>query len=197
MKNYFILFIFIAGLCTGCKPDQREKEIALNEKELTLKEKEIDLKTAEAQKNTTPASEKAAAASSKFATINEAVLLAEKKFAQYLPTILKSHDAVLDLQKSYTGDFTGDGVEDVAIFFSLSVSGGGNAGAGEGITLYQNTGNDVKVIAGFEPDYLFSFTQISNGRIYIDKLAYAEGDGNCCPSIKKKHALTIEGSKVF
>jgi hypothetical protein len=65
-----------------------------------------------------------------------------------LPKILESHDAVLDGKEFYTGDFTGDGIEDVAIYFSLVPRDGGNAIVGQGLTLYQNSGYDVKVIAG-------------------------------------------------
>ncbi len=128
---------------------------------------------------------------------NDAVRDAERKFKNYLPKILQTHHAVLDTQESYTGDFTGDGVEDVAIYFSLSPKEGGNAMIGQGLSLYRNEGNSVKVIAGYEPDYLFSFKYINKGRVFVDKLEYAEGDGRCCPSIKTEHALTISGSSAY
>ncbi|MCD9853454.1 hypothetical protein LUD75_01965 [Epilithonimonas sp. JDS] len=127
----------------------------------------------------------------------EAVKLATAQFDAYLPKILESHGANLDLQEPATGDFTGDGIDDVAIYFSLSPKGGGNALVGQGLTLYQNDGKRVKVIGGFEPDYLFSFKKISNGKIYVEKLEYAEEDGRCCPSIKTEHILTISGNKVY
>lgn len=127
----------------------------------------------------------------------EAVKLATAQFEAYLPKILASHKAAIDLQEPVTGDFTGDGIDDVAIYFSLSPKDGGNALVGQGLTLYQNDGRRVKVIAGFEPDYLFSFTKISNGKIYVEKLEYAEEDGRCCPSIKTEHILTISGNKVY
>ena len=127
----------------------------------------------------------------------EAVKLATAQFEAYLPKILESHDAAIDLQEAVTGDFTGDGIDDVAIYFSLSPKGGGNALVGQGLTLYQNDGRRVKVIAGFEPDYLFSFTKISGGKIYVEKLEYADEDGRCCPSIRTEHILTISGSRVY
>ncbi|MGO4770394.1 hypothetical protein ACEN2I_01930 [Flavobacterium sp. W22_SRS_FK3] len=128
---------------------------------------------------------------------NDAVRLAEKQFKNYFPKILESHDAILDIQESYTGDFTGDGIEDVLIYFSLSPSGGGNALVGQGLTLYQNNGYDVKVIAGYESHNLFQFDKISNGKIYVEKLDYAENDGHYCPSIHTEHILTISGSNVY
>lgn len=126
----------------------------------------------------------------------DAVTAAEKKFNEYLPNILTSHDAALDIMESHTGDFTGDGVDDVAIYFSLSPQGGGNALVGQGLTLYKNTGSDIQVIGGFEPDYIFTFDTISDGHIQITKLEYADGDGHCCPSIRTGHTLTISGSTV-
>ena len=127
----------------------------------------------------------------------EAVKLAERQFENYLPKILDDNDARLDLQESHTGDFTGDGISDVAIYFSLAPHDGGNALIGQGLALYQNNGTNVKVIAGFEPDYLFSFNAIKNGKIYVEKLEYAETDGRCCPSIRTEHILKISGGKAY
>lgn len=127
----------------------------------------------------------------------EAVKLAEKQFEKYLPKILDDYDARLDIQESYIGDFTGDGISDVAIYFALAPQDGGNAIVGQGLALYKNTGTNVKVIAGYEPDYLFSFKTIKNGKIYVEKLEYAETDGRCCPSIKTEHILKISGGKAY
>lgn len=127
----------------------------------------------------------------------EAVQSAMKQFEKYLPKILKTYDAAIDLQEPFVGDFTGDGIEDVAIYWSLSPQGGGNALVGQGISLYKNDGHKVKVIAGYEPDYLFAFDKISNGKIIVEKLEYAEEDGRCCPSIKTRHELTISGNKAY
>ncbi|WP_419487179.1 membrane lipoprotein lipid attachment site-containing protein [Chryseobacterium bernardetii] len=128
---------------------------------------------------------------------DEAVKLAVKQFEAYLPNILKTYDdGVIDLQDPHVGDFTGDGIEDVAIYWNIAPKGG-NALIGQGLSLYKNDGHTVKVIAGYEPDYLFAFDTIKNGKIIVEKLEYTEEDGRCCPSIKSKHALTIKGSKVY
>lgn len=176
-----IILLFFA--MTSCNNSKSEKELELKEKVLMLKEKELSIKEIQINRP-------------KIST-NDAVRLAEKQFKNYLPKILESHSAVLDVQESYTGDFTGDGIEDVAIYFSLGSGDGGNAIVGQGLTLYQNSGYDVKVIAGYEPDTLFGFEKISNGNVYVEKLEYAENDGRCCPSIKKEHILTISGSNAY
>jgi len=127
----------------------------------------------------------------------KAVTIAEAQFRKYLPKILTANDAYLDSQDTFTGDFTGDGLADVAIYFSLAPNEGGNTIVAQGLALYQNDGTDVKVIGGYEPNYLFSFLKIENGKIYVEKLAYAATDGRCCPSIKTEHALTIANGKVY
>ena len=180
-----ILTILILFFMISCNhsDNQQQRELGLKEKGLMSKEKELSATTKELDRGQIP--------------ITAAVKIAQDQFRNYLPKILDSHNAILDLQKSYTGDFTGDGIEDVAIYFSLARKEGGNALAGQGLSLYQNNGKSVKVVAGFEPDYLFSFDKISGGNIYVNKLEYAENDGRCCPSIKIKHRLTINGNKAY
>jgi len=183
LKIKFSLTLLLSVVLSGCNNSNKERELELKEKELLLKEKELSLKEMQADRPKI--------------TTNDAVRLAEKQFRKYLPKILTSHDAELDLQQSYTGDFTGDGIEDVAVYFSLVPKDGGNAIVGQGLTLYQNSGYDVKVIAGYEPETLFQFDKITNGHIHVELLEYAENDGHCCPSIRTPHMLTISGSNVY
>jgi len=128
-------------------------------------------------------------------TIQDAQKTAEAKFAQYLPKILKDHDGALEVQQTYIGDFTGDNIPDVAIYFSMSPVDG-NAPLAPGIVLYKNTGKEVEVIGGYEPGYLFSADTISNGKVYIVKEEYNEDDAMCCPSVKSRQVLNIDGNQV-
>ena len=181
-KYGFMAFTVLLIAFAACDKAESKKQEKLSSKEnLTETKKFTDTAQIAAQNISTA----------------EAVKLAEAQFEAYLPKILASHDAAIDLQEPITGDFTGDGIDDVAIYFSLSPKGGGNALVGQGLTLYQNDGKRVKVIAGYEPDYLFGFKKISNGKIYVEKMEYAEEDGMCCPSIRTEHMLTISGSKVY
>ncbi|MDQ8013187.1 MAG: hypothetical protein REI96_12105 [Flavobacterium nitrogenifigens] len=179
----FALLVLISLATGGCSNSTKEKELELKEKEFLLKEKELSLKEKQADRPKI--------------TTNDAVRLAEKQFRKYLPKILASHDAALDIQQSYTGDFTGDSIEDVAVYFCLVPKDGGNAIVAQGLTLYQNSGFDVKVIAGYEPDTLFQFDKITGGQVHVKLLEYAENDGHCCPSIRTPHILTISGSNAF
>lgn len=127
----------------------------------------------------------------------KAAALALQQFQQYTPEIEASHEGRMDLTEPHTGDFTGDGLPDVAIYFNLAPEGGGNAIVAQGLSLYENTGTGVKVIAGYDPDYLFRFDTIREGKIHVMQLEYAENDGHCCPSIQKPRTLTIRGNKAF
>lgn len=179
----FSITVLLSLFMVGCNSSTKEKELELKERELLLKEKELSLKERQANRP-------------KIST-NDAVRLAESQFKKYLPKILASHDAALDLQQYYTGDFTGDGIEDVAVYFCLVPKDGGNAIVAQGLTLYQNSGYDVKVIAGYEPDTLFQFDKITGGHIQVELLEYAENDGHCCPSIRTPHTVTISGSRAY
>ncbi|WP_419494130.1 lipoprotein [Chryseobacterium bernardetii] len=170
---------------TGCN----NSEYKAQKKDEPQKEQSLPLKNA--------LSSKESETSQNSISKDEAVKLAVKQFEAYLPNILKTYDdGVIDLQDPHVGDFTGDGIEDVAIYWNIAPKGG-NALIGQGLSLYKNDGHTVKVIAGYEPDYLFAFDTIKNGKIIVEKLEYTEEDGRCCPSIKTKHALTIKGSKVY
>lgn len=185
MRKICLLLTLAALLwtVTNCNNSDHDKQKALQSKETELQKRDFDLRQGKNQKT--------------LISTKNAVILAEKQFENYLPKILETNEGRIDVQQSYTGDFTGDGIEDVVIFFSLSPEDGGNAIIAQGLTLYQNTGRAVKVIAGFDPDYLFSFSRISKGKIYVEKLEYAETDGRCCPSIKKTHILKISGNKAY
>lgn len=190
MRNteYMKKIIGIIGLLavlTGCsKSDSKgHQKDELKEKKSLSKEKESNAPGSEAPENRI--------------SNEEAVKLAVKQFEAYLPKILKTYDdGVIDLQDPHVGDFTGDGINDVAIYWNIAPEGG-NALIGQGLSLYKNDGHTVKVIAGYEPDYLFAFDTIKNGKIIVEKLEYTEEDGRCCPSIKTKHALTLKGNKAY
>lgn len=182
IKKYIFLY-FVSVNIISCENSVKQRELELKEKELELKEKELYLR----ENNI----------STKSLTIEDAKKIAEKQFERYLPKILESHEAILDVQESFTGDFTGDGIEDIAIYFCLAPSNGGNAIVGQGLSLYQNNGKEVSVIAGYEPKYLFNFNRIYNGNLFVEKLEYAENDGRCCPSIKTDIKLKVIGNKVY
>ena len=165
-----------------------EQEKVNNVPKVNIERKESNLENIQKEQN--------ALTKSDDVSIDKILQIAKAKFKSYLPQMEKTNDAKLDLMDVYTGDFTGDGKQDVAIYFALAPTGGGNALAGQGIVFYENTGRDVKVIAGYEPDYSFYFDKISGGKVFVFKTEYTENDARCCPSIKVKKALTIVNGKV-
>ena len=128
--------------------------------------------------------------------IKEIMSLAQKHFSTYQMNLL-SDDTNIGLSDAYTGDFTNDGKEDVAIYYSIEPTNGGNYLAGQGLALYKNNGKTVSFISTYSPDYLFSFDKISSGNIFISKDEYADEDPRCCPSIHKQIELTINDNKVY
>ena len=179
MKNIFVI-VCCLSLCS-CMDKSTDKESVKS-----------------VSKDTDSASFKKKSVQPKTISTEETVQLAMKQFDAYLPTILSMNsDTGIDLQIPNVGDFTGDGVEDVAIYFNLVPKDGGNAIISQGLTLYKNTGQNVKVIAGYDPDYLFAFDTIRDGKIHVTKLEYTETDGHCCPSIKTPHTLTIKGNVAY
>ncbi len=121
---------------------------------------------------------------------------AESKFNAYMPQIASSHDARVNYGGFLTGDITNDGLDDVVIYFFLSPKDGGNAMWGHSLVFYENFGNKVKVIGGFEPDYKFYTEKIKDGKIYITKTQYHEEDAMCCPSILTPIELTVVNGKA-
>ena len=195
LMNYLLILFLILFLAVNCKnPDNSKKrELDLAEKELELREKEIALK----EKELSQTQFNNALNDSKLST-QEAVRIAENMFSNYLPKILRSNGGVLQQKQVFTGDFTKDNIEDILIDFVLSPEDGGNSVLTHGLVLYQNTGYEVKIIAGYQPDNtIFAFNKISNGNIFIDYLSYKESDPLCCPSMSITRALTIEGSNVY
>ena len=198
---YFSFFCIIVITLSSCKDDSlKQKELDLKQRELDLKEKELEIAT-QNNKISNDSSKKITNDTlknieSKNKNFKEIIKDAKSKFREYLPKIERNHDGILDLMEIYTGDFTGDSLEDIAIFFTLSKKGT-NSIIWEGIVFYENTGLDAKVIAGYEPNYLFHFDKIKSGKIYITKDEYTETDPHCCPSIHTPKELTIVQGKVY
>lgn len=122
---------------------------------------------------------------------------AEQMFANYLPKILKSkgEGAYVDLQRTHIGDFTMDGLPDVIIWFNYSL--GGMSIDGYECAFYENIGNDIKIVAGFQPGYRFVIDKIRNGIVYLEKREYADDDARCCPSIITTIKLLYKDNEVY
>lgn len=108
----------------------------------------------------------------------------ERMFNDYLPDLLKSKGEYSSIynQETHIGDFNGDGIEDVIIWFVYG--NGGSAIGGVEAAFYENQNGKPIVVAGFEPNYRFNIDNISNGVVYCTKRLFAKDDINCCPSIE-------------
>jgi hypothetical protein len=101
----------LAGVLTGCNKSEDKAHAKDEQKNETSLSKE--------NKSGSHESESSKGRISK----EEAVKLAMKQFDDYLPKILKTYDGVIDLQDPHVGDFTGDGIEDVAIYWDIAPEG--------------------------------------------------------------------------
>jgi hypothetical protein len=55
----------------------------------------------------------------------------------------------------------------------------------------------MKVISGFEPDYMFKVIKISNNRIKITKQEYSKDDLPGWPSIETVKYLMLSGNHIM
>ena len=167
----------------SCNNSQKEKELELKERELDLKEKELNLEktetNAEVKVNINPKD------------------IALQKFNNYAPKIEKSNGVIIQNQEVFVGDLNYDDLEDAVVWFTCSPAEGGNANAGQGLSIYLNTGNDMKVVGGYEPDYIFKVIKITNNRIKITKQEYAENDSPGWPSIETVKNLILSGNHLI
>lgn len=139
--------------------------------------------------------DKALKEESKKLTKNEIISLSGRHFKEFKKN-LTSRNTEISGFKSYIGDYTGDGIEDVVINYGIEPTDGGNWHTG-GLMLYKNVGNDISFIQNYSPDYSFTFNKISGGNIIITKDDYADEDPRCCPSLHKTIKLKVNGSKII
>lgn len=131
--------------------------------------------------------------------MTDIIKLADKKFNSYINRELKSMESkygkyVLDLYNIHTGDFTGDGLEDIIVGYSIAPYMGNMTTYS--IVLYKNTGNDIEFVKDYSHNSEFVFSHTSQGKIYIKELEYADEDPRCCPSIERMIELTVNGNKI-
>ena len=120
----------------------------------------------------------------------------ERMFNDYLPNLLKSKGEYSSIynQETHIGDFNGDGIEDVIIWFVYGY--GGTAIGGVEAAFYENQNGKPIVVAGFEPNYRFNIDNISNGVVYCTKRLFAKDDINCCPSIEIQIELIYDNKTL-
>lgn len=178
----FILNLFIFLGCSNSSNNSLEKENELlkRENDVLRQEKELENKRADLNKiaNFNPKEE------------------ALRQFDLYSPKIRESKGAEIGNSEAFLGDLNNDGFQDVAIYFVLTPQGGGNALVGQGMAVYFNKGDKMKVVAGFEPEYIFTVEGIEKGKIHIKKLEYADNDDIGRPSIETHKYLIVNGNRL-
>jgi len=120
---------------------------------------------------------------------------AKGHFKEYQKQLVDSNSAV-GREDYYAGDFSGDGRDDLVIYYSIEPTNGGNYLVGQGLMLYENNGDKIKFIKNYVLNHEFSFSEIKNNKIIISQDDYKENDPRCCPSIHQLIEVSIVGSNV-
>lgn len=93
---------------------------------------------------------------------------------------------------TFVGDFTNDGLQDVALYYKLKPNQG-DYRTEDGILLFENKGGGISFFLEYNPPYLFSIDQILNSRIILNRLE--KNDYFVSPSVNKKVQLKIDIKK--
>lgn len=119
----------------------------------------------------------------------DAMKRAKKSFSRYLESYYlntKSKDAELVKTEMKIGDFTGDGVEDIAMWFTWTEP---YVEVPEAF-FYEIINDRPYLVAEYKNEsYWFDIVKIENGHIYITTTNYGEDDPRCCPSIEQNLVL--------
>lgn len=116
-----------------------------------------------------------------------------KAFSQESHKIENEFDQIHQ-RKVYFGDLNRDSLEEAIVYYTL-VARGGNAWTGGGLIVYEKVGDELKMIDKYDCGNSI-IKEIKDGVLYMQKLEYAPGDPNCCPSIKKPYKLVLKNGKL-
>jgi hypothetical protein len=123
------------------------------------------------------------------------IAIANKHFERFSPKFHKRDEAIID-QNAFTGDLNNDGKIEVVIFYIVGLDEPSTAYMGTGFALYENTGDTLRYMLNYNPDFRFSFNKISNNTIFISKDDFAETDPHCCPSLHEPMELKYSNGKI-
>ena len=123
---------------------------------------------------------------------SEAIEISKKEFMKIEYPKLKKTNNVggVDILEGYTGDLTNDNIDEVVIYYTL-VSKDGDFIEKYGLVVYKIKGKTLEVLKRLEPKYRFTFKQIKNNAIQIEKIEYRKSDARCCPTLKTEIRLKI------
>ncbi len=120
---------------------------------------------------------------------------AENQFNIYISKKMKKEEQFIDTQETYLGDLTGDGLEDVIIFYTTAANGS-NTVTDYKTSLFVNENGKMKQYPGFEGG-TFTVKGISNNKINIIRYNYADDDELGKPSIEISRTLSLTDDKKF
>jgi hypothetical protein len=104
---------------------------------------------------------------------------------------------VLENSETFIGDLTGDGLQDVIIWYVTYPEDSPFSPVTERMRVYVNEKNSLKQYSDFEPQYMFSVKSISNNEINIIKYDYEDTDEPRNPSFSIQKKIKLSKSNNF
>lgn len=105
---------------------------------------------------------------------------------------LSAEEVEVNIVKTYTGDLSGDGLEDIVIWYDVREINGRHP-LESGVLLYRNTGNNIEFIKKHSGGGLdgYSNVEIRNGKVILSWMEHRESDPYCCPTKKQTESIVI------
>lgn len=126
----------------------------------------------------------------------------EKVINNYISKQAEEYTAVEyeDAKKIVFGDVNGDGIKDIVVLYTLEGFDGGN-NYGQYLAVFIKLKNGkLKYITddgvGGKNSRAVWLVSIKNNKILLNTKEYADSDGSCCPSIKRKTQYVLLKNKL-
>lgn len=105
---------------------------------------------------------------------------------------ISTNDVEVTIVKTYTGDLSGDGLEDIVIWYDVRVPADREP-LSQGVLLYENTGNTAEFRKNNSGGGLdgYSNVEIRNGRVILSWLEHRDSDPYCCPTKKQTESIGL------
>lgn len=106
---------------------------------------------------------------------------------------LSTEEVDATIVKIYTGDLSGDGLEDIVVWYDVRNVLVGRHPLESGVLLYRNTGDNIEFVKKHSGGGLdgYSNVEIRKGRVVLSYMMYRDSDPYCCPSKKETETVKL------
>lgn len=194
MKKSILMGLAISLFAVSCKKNEepiqtQQDTVAVSADTLSAQEKTIDITTEVLDISTIKQMAKDDFQGQKYQLIEDAVKFfnANSEYDQ-----ISTNDVEATIVKTYTGDLSGDGLEDIVIWYDVRVPADIHP-LSQGVLLYENTGNTAEFRKNNSGGGLdgYSNVEIRNGRVILSWLEHKDSDPYCCPTKKQTESIGL------